>query len=193
KSTDGGASWNYWGAGLYPGLNALVIDPVNPSVLYGGVGVSSEGGVLKSTDGGATWKNSALWDAAVTILALDRHNPNILYAGTERLFTTPGGFHGLYKSSDGGASWSSINEGLTTLVKSGAFITALLLAPNSSNILYAGASGDGVYKSLDGGSNWFKFNDGLTNPDVRAMAVSQGAVYAATSGGVFKIVDETPR
>ncbi len=200
QSTDGGASWERWngtwdGGGLPSGLNALAIDPVNPSVLYGGIGdtSSTSRGLFKTTDRGATWKNIAPWDAAVGALTLDRRDPNVLYAATEGFLTNPRGFRGLYKSSDGGASWSRINEGLASLAKSGAAITALLISPNSSNILYAGTFGEGVFKSLDAGANWFKFSDGLLNPEVRALAVSQDAVYAATSGGVFKIGNDAER
>ncbi|RNM13078.1 VPS10 domain-containing protein [Nocardioides pocheonensis] len=74
KSTDGGASWAQTGTGTgtnsianYCGTqcfydNALQPDPTNPNVVYalGSYGYSNSpqsGGVYRSTDGGATWKN----------------------------------------------------------------------------------------------------------------------------------------
>jgi len=62
-------------------------------------------------------------------------------------------------------------------------------------VLYAGTQSAGVFKSYDGGAHWERFGDGLTNLDVRALALSLGVPhvpYAATAGGVFKIVDDTP-
>ena len=77
----------------------------------------------------------------------------------------------------------------------GATITALVISPNHSNILYAGTSRDGVYKSVDGAATWVKFNDGLTSLEIRALAVSPSSpnmLYAATSDGIFRLIDETP-
>ena len=59
----------------------------------------------------------------------------------------------------------------------------------------AGNSRDGVYKSVDGAATWVKFNDGLTSLEIRALAVSpcsQNMLYAATSDGIFRLIDETP-
>jgi len=63
-----------------------------------------------------------------------------------------------------------------------------VVAANIRNTLYAGTSGDGVYKSLDGGVSWVKFNDGLSNLRIRAL-VKTNTLYAATAGGIFKLVD----
>ena len=201
KSTDGGANWNsIWSSfDQVSGVYALLIDPNNPALLYAGVGdqnLSFTGGtgtgLFKSIDGGATWNYAGLQNSAVTVLAMDPANSAILYAGTHGLETSPIGFRGLFKSLDGGATWTSLNTGLTHLTDVGAAITALVIAPGQSNILYAATSGDGVYRSSDGGSNWTRFSCGLTSLDVRALAFAPGlpnALYAATAGGIFTIVD----
>src|SRR4029434_5599529 len=112
KSTDGGASWNgIWDfrSGLLTGINALVIDRSNPTTLYAGLGDASpygpsrpEIGFFKSIDGGATWTNIGLTDAAVTVLVRDPFDSNILYAGTQGIYTNPHGFRGIFKTVDGG-------------------------------------------------------------------------------------------
>jgi photosystem II stability/assembly factor-like uncharacterized protein len=189
KSTDSGASWNFLDVGSFPGINALVM---GPAALYLGTGDGFQpGAVLASTDNGTNWNSLVQWEAAVTTLAVDPADSAVLYAGTEGLYAQPRGFRGLYKSSDRGASWLPINEGLGTLSKSGASITSLVISPANSNVAYAATSLDGVYKTVDGGASWFKFSDGLTASVVRALTIRQGVVYAATSGGVFKIEDET--
>jgi photosystem II stability/assembly factor-like uncharacterized protein len=207
KSTDGGQNWrSIWDYGtptpLQSDLNALAIDPVHPTTLYAAVGDASfyitpgstGTGVFKSTDGGATWDITGLKDTAVTVLAIDPSDPSILYAGTQGIYTEPRGFRGLFKSTDSGATWVAVNNGLTELSGIGGTITAVVVAPNRSNTVYIGTSGGGVYKSVDGGANWSPFNDGLISRDIRALAVSPGALntlFAATASGVFSILDDT--
>jgi len=55
KSVDGGNSWGLASnSGIY---HSLVIDPLNPSTLYGGYnGYGYDSGIAKSTDGGSTWQ-----------------------------------------------------------------------------------------------------------------------------------------
>jgi hypothetical protein len=89
-------------------------------------------------------------------------------------------------------TWSEIDNGLADLRDLGSNMTAIVIDPASSNILYAGVSGGGVFKSSDGGANWSRFNDGLANLDVRSLVVAPGAghtIYAGTSGGIFRIID----
>lgn len=195
KSTNGGASWGtVWGRnnGLESSVWALAIDPSKPSTLYAGTAGGAGGGVFKSTDGGANWSNSGLKGFAVTVLAIDPANPSTLYAVTarERDYSAPQGFLGMFKSTDSGASWLPISNGLAGLIDAGFRITALLIDPQKSNILYAGSSGGGTFRSDDSGAHWGPFNDGLTKLDISALAVAPGSpntLYAGTAGGVFAI------
>lgn len=60
---------------------AIVIDPNSPNIMYA-AGVA--GGVWKSNDGGAIWTatDDAMLNLAVTTIALDPTDSNVLYAGT---------------------------------------------------------------------------------------------------------------
>ena len=74
-------------------------------------------GILKSIDGGRTWKQlaAATFDRlSFTSLRVDDANPNVLYAGTtfgfsggssEEYIVETTGAAGLYKSTDGGVTW----------------------------------------------------------------------------------------
>jgi hypothetical protein len=54
KSTNGGSTFVKAQTGLHADSHAIVIDPTNPSIVYTG----NDGGVFKSTDGGAsTWQS----------------------------------------------------------------------------------------------------------------------------------------
>src|ERR1700730_5052323 len=79
--------------------NAIAVDPTNASVAYLG---APEGGVWKTTDGGAHW--TPLTDTqpslAIASIAIDPTNHNIVYAGTGDSYLYG---EGLLKSQDGGA------------------------------------------------------------------------------------------
>src|ERR1019366_3282259 len=77
----GGAIQKGYGqSGGPPGaiIQALAIDPFTPSTLYAG----TYGGVLKSTNGGASWTavNSGLTTTTVNARAIDPSTPAALYA-----------------------------------------------------------------------------------------------------------------
>ena len=182
-SNDAGATWstNYFNGYV----TALVIDPSNTSILYGGT-AGWPRGVLRSTDNGTTWAATALKDVDVSALALDPGNSNILYAAAAAPY--PDGTPAVFKSTDAGASWSPINAGLEAVLAARSPVTALAVDPKLS-VLYLGTSGGGVFQSIDGGASWAALNDGLPNLDVRALAVSadgSGTVFAGTAGGVFR-------
>ena len=101
-------------------MNAIAVDPRDANVLYIG---ASEGGVWKTSDGGATW--TALTDTqlvrklpsgeskgtlSIGSLAIDPVNPRTVYAGTGDpnvgccgLF---GPSLGVFRSTDGGNTWA---------------------------------------------------------------------------------------
>lgn len=162
--------------------------------LYAGLGDASPygpshqaTGFFRSTDGGATWTNSGLTDAALTVLVADPFDSKTLFVATEGIYTNPLGFRGIFKTVDGGITWSPINNGLDCLTQlSAATITAMAADPARPGTLYAATSGDGVYKTIDGGATWAPFNEGLSSFDVRALAIAAHGIYAATTAGAFR-------
>jgi photosystem II stability/assembly factor-like uncharacterized protein len=83
KSTNAGASWASFNAGLtHTVVRALAVAPANPDVIYAG---TWEGGVFRSEDGGASWNaiNAGLSNTYILSLAVDPANTDTVYAGTE--------------------------------------------------------------------------------------------------------------
>ncbi|MBI1820702.1 MAG: hypothetical protein HYR79_03235 [Nitrospirae bacterium] len=77
-------------------INQIVLDPSDSRVLY----LSTRGrGILKSTDGGKSWKpsNNGLNDQDIRSLAIHPLNRFLLFAGTTS--------NGIFRSVDGGAQW----------------------------------------------------------------------------------------
>jgi photosystem II stability/assembly factor-like uncharacterized protein len=189
KSGDSGASWSALNPGPPCCISTLLIDPQTPSTIYG---LSSDGKILKSTDGGTNWRPVNLGlpaDAGgrygITSLAIDPQNPTTLYAGN----ALRGGR--VFKTTDGGESWSAVNSGLPD-----GGVMALAINPQDPDTIYA--STRGVFKSTNGGAGWTAVNSGLENdigypfsalaidpqnPDTIYAAGYDTALYKTTNGG----------
>jgi photosystem II stability/assembly factor-like uncharacterized protein len=105
-SEDTGKSWSRLGKGLEEDwIREILIDPADSQLLY----LATEGrGVLKSTDGGRSWKESnvGLTDStsrALHVLVMDPHDRKVLYAGSYA--------HWIFRSRDAGATWQPLPLG----------------------------------------------------------------------------------
>jgi photosystem II stability/assembly factor-like uncharacterized protein len=143
-------------------VGSLAFSKSNPSIVYAGMGDISGGylgsGVLKSTDGGATWtkiSNSSLPSpGTIAKLEIDPANPNRVYvAQYSKVSADKVTSSGVYLSTDGGINWSQILAGAARDV---------VIDPSNSGTLYAGRSridkdADppfGAYRSTDAGATW---------------------------------------
>jgi photosystem II stability/assembly factor-like uncharacterized protein len=131
---------------------ALAVDPSNNQVLLAG---SSDGSILKSANGGATWSVVHAGKSVVTTIAYSQYTSGLVLAGTR------GG--GAFISRDGGTTWSPAVGLEGRIVHVFAF---------SLTIVAAGTD-RGVYISQDGGS-WSQST--LSNRSIDAIAVE--AIHA---------------
>src|SRR5208337_3115911 len=135
------------------------LDPSNPDVVYAGTAFSNDffcndgEGILKSTDGGATWAqlpgplpSGPGLVAEVWSLGVSPTDGNVLLA-----VASSGSGNGLYRSPDGGSTWEQVIASEST--GNG---YQVLFDPTNGNVAYA--SLDTVYKSVDGGSTWTTAN-----------------------------------
>lgn len=167
KSTDAGKTWKNIGLEKTRHISDVVIHPNNPDVVYVGAqgpvhGASTDRGVYKSVDGGATWKKTLYVDenTGVSSLSMDYKNPRILYAATWQHRRYPwkvesgGPGCAVWKSTDAGETWTKIVEGLPKeMGKIGVSVSRA--NPNRVfAIVEAEKSKAGVYRSDDGGKKW---------------------------------------
>jgi len=170
--------------GPYGGtISDLVIDPFNSDVLY----AATPAGVFKTMDGGETWFPIISELAGPQNIAINPLNPNILFAGGNKL----------HKSVDGGEHW----EVLETEFR---YISCIAISPFNPSVIYVGAEG-GLFRSTDGGETWQSIGNGLdTNiihkiafdsayPEVMYLITITGHLYKSVNGGLdWTLLKETP-
>lgn len=180
KSTNGGTSWSTNTDQLTViGVSDIAIDPTNTQIMYiatgdGDAGDSYSTGVLKSTDGGATWVTTGLvWTASqgrtISRLLINPTNPQIVMAF---------GSNGIWRTTNGGTNWTQ-PTGTFTGIKDAEF------KPGDPNTVYA--AGTTFRKSTDGGATWgASIATGLTGIGRLAIAVTEANsayVYVLASRG----------
>lgn len=147
KTTNGGVNWVPVNTGLprIPGYSNTVYDvlslemhPANHDTLWASVinlDVPNSASIYKTTDGGATWSESASGIASrvdIRDIMVDPGDPSIVYAAGAGTPANPGS---IYRSTDGGANWLSISIGLPADAA-----LALTLDPFNPSLLHAGTN-----------------------------------------------------
>ena len=174
RSRDGGETWEHIGFRESHGISKIRIHPTDPDIVYvasfGKYGVpSEERGVFRSTDGGDSWERVLFRDerTGAIDLAIDRNNPDVLYASLWEAFrkeytmSSGGPGSGMFKSVDGGTTWTEItrNPGMPPEGVVGRIGVAVSSA-NSSRVYALFEHDDGgLFRSDDGGESWELIND----------------------------------
>jgi len=151
RSDDQGLTWRRFGgafAGYAPTFLALARDDPQRMLLAYHAGPNRRGGILLTTDGGETWRESNTGlpaaEAAWRLLA-DPVDPRTFYVGWHRQA-------GLFVTRDGGATWSAAN---TRGIRSAWFftgqnVTGLAIDPRDPRrMLYCQRHGH-HYQTFDG-------------------------------------------
>ena len=204
KTIDGGQNWRAL-TDDQPSITigALVIDPTNPDIIYAGTGEANFNadaytgvGILKSTDGGASWTHylGPFSRQQFGALAVHPTNGRIVIAGTRT---------GVYRSTDGGQNWTNTLAGVAT---------AIFFNPTAPDTVSAalgnvnGSAANGVYKSTDAGQNWTRITGagsipsgttvgridlvaGPGSPDTLYAAVGSRSVNGASLLGIYRTTD----
>lgn len=121
-------------------LTTLAIDWYKPSTLLLG---TTQGDVLRSTDGAATW--TAIYRArnSVTDIAVSNADSRIVYVGTRS--------NGVIRSTDGGTTWADSDDALESFKKANNVYTFSQTADGSRVLM---SSAYGLLYSDDNGVSW---------------------------------------
>jgi photosystem II stability/assembly factor-like uncharacterized protein len=146
------------------------------------------GGVMKTTDGGYTWKavTDKYFGGTIGGIAIYPPNPDIVYVGTGE-WTLRGNASygdGVFKTTDGGKTWDTLGLAETRQ------ISRVIVHPWNPDIVYVAALGHesgpnperGVYRSRDGGKTWQKIlfvNDSVGATDLVMDPTDPNVLYAA--------------
>jgi len=199
KSTDDGASWTsiFDNAGTMT-IGTVTVDPNSPSTLWVGTGENNQGcesyfglGLLRSTDGGATWEirngtgAATLEDlSSFASVDVDPRDSNKLVTGGRIRGCTGGGAQAgaIYTTDDAGITWTNRLDGVQ--------VYEIQRDPQIPDTLWA-ATNTGIHMSADNGVTWaLQTKSNLPNGNVGrselAIAPSDGkTVYALFQGSGF--------
>ncbi len=156
KTTNGGNTWKPMTDHI-PSLavSSVAINPKNSQSMLMGTGEGYRNidavhglGVLKSTDGGATWDTTSFaYEKSLSVstfgMVWDPVNTNNVYLAAT---------NGIWKSGDAGETWTQKKTGRAT---------AIVIDKNAPSTLYAAIESSGIYKSIDNGQKWTAITIGL--------------------------------
>ncbi len=170
RSPDGGKNWEevYRVSREQYAIFAVEIDSYEPSVVYMG---TAEGGLLKSTDFGKSWRVINWFEDVITDIKVDPHDTRIVYVSTNQ--------KGIYKTTDKGATWQQLGGALSFFESKQ--IETLMMDQNNPNVLYTGSK-TGLLKSTDSGQTWQRVNIVIPPNSVTVEAV---ALDPLNSGFLF--------
>jgi len=199
-------------------ISDLAFSPLDGTnnTLFAGTGGFSNGlfngpaqGILRTTDGGATWQqfgqttfaNDRIRSIVPTAIGTSVADQVVLVAAID-------GGGGVYRSIDGGANFTLISgtsgssDGLDndddgTIDEVGELnlptgaASYLTGDPGNANRFYAAIPTKGIFRSDNGGANWVQVNNGLSglgagNIELSVSAAAGNPVYAGfVNGGVL--------
>jgi photosystem II stability/assembly factor-like uncharacterized protein len=191
KSTNGGAwfSWAMNGIGSSDRHNwntPVVMDPVNPQVLYYGSHL-----LYKSIDGADNWEpisgdltngDQGAGFGTITTIAVAPSATSIIYAGTDD--------GNVWAYRPFGGQWVDITAGLPER-----WVTEVAVDPTNASIAYATFSGlrwnepiSNVFRTENGGNTWQDIGQDLPEAPVNCIEVDPdypGILYVGTDVGVY--------
>ncbi|MEI6587564.1 MAG: hypothetical protein WCO05_01295 [Candidatus Moraniibacteriota bacterium] len=178
-------SWKeiYTAASNGPLVIYLAIDRRNANTLYVS---TSDNQVVKTVDGGESWRSIFQPKSPVTKIALDSKNSNLIY-----LLTKNGD---VFSSSNGGDEFKSVSVKIATTGQTGSGFSVVESDPSNTSWVYL-AGNIGIIRSKDAGANWevlVTLNNPKNSP-VGALAInpqnSREIIYGA-SQATYKSIDD---
>jgi photosystem II stability/assembly factor-like uncharacterized protein len=191
RLTPGVDQWSFPAPPHQAHLKNIAVDPRTPNTIFAAIEV---GGLLKTLDGGATWRELATKE---TGLYVDVHRVVLVPNDPDHVYAATG--NGIYHSRDGGEHW----ERLTDQSLRVGYPDALLMHPRCPELLFTagaavwprdwprrGSADPRVMRSRDSGESWQTVDNGLPTHifgNIEAMAMNVWSngfrLFAGTTDG----------
>ena len=209
KSTDGGQSFQKV---LYKDENTgaidIVMDPVNPDILYCAMWEARQGpwengafsgpgsGLFKSTDGGVTWKALTKGLPNFETDGLGRIGLTVAPSMPSRLFATVNSTRGdgLFRSDDAGETWYRATTDTRVATRESDF-AEVKVDPKNPDVVYTASvvtwkSVDGgktfnAFRGAPGGDDYHRIWINPINPRTMIIASDQGAIVTVNGGDTW--------
>lgn len=188
---DSPSQWTSIGPNNIGGRSLCIeFSPNDTGTLYMG---SASGGLWKSVTGGLganawTYIETGFPSLAVSSIAIDSANPNVMYIGTGENYgyqyslngldvrVTRGMYGiGILKTTNGGVSWFKT---LDWSYNSQRGVWRVLFNPKNRNILYA-ATSEGVWKTFNAGATWSQVLNFQMIMDMEINPVDTNIIYVS--------------
>lgn len=167
KSTDGGKSWKCMGLELTRYIHRIIIDPIDPDIIYAGAignpwAPHTERGLYRTTDGGVSWRRILFTNetSGVADMVMDPSNPGKIFVAMwdhQRwpwFFRSSAEGSGLWLTRDGGDSFTRLSDGLPA--ETGRIGIAIAASDPDYVYAYVESKPSAIYRSTDGGIRWEK-------------------------------------
>ncbi len=209
KSVDGGQSFQKI---LYKDENTgaidVVMDPVNPDILYCALWESRQGpwengafsgpgsGLFKSSDGGATWRPLSKGLPTFEQDGLGRIGITVAPSMPSRLFATANAARGdgLFRSDDAGENWYRVTTDSRVATRESDF-AEVKVDPKNPDVVYTASvvtwkSVDGgktfsALRGAPGGDDYHRIWINPLNPRTMIIASDQGAIVTVNGGDTW--------
>jgi photosystem II stability/assembly factor-like uncharacterized protein len=199
KSTDGGENWKkVLEISENTGVNNVVMDPVDPDVMYATseqrrrhvftkIGGGPESAVYRSLDGGETWDKIVqglpkvhIGGMGIDVSPADR---NVIYLIVE----AAEGKGGFFRSENRGASWKKMSDHHA----SGQYYNEIYCDPVDVNKVYSMETRSKV--TVDGGKTWNSLSNENRHVDDHALWIDPDDtehLLIGGDGGVYETYDD---
>jgi hypothetical protein len=183
-------------------IGSIAVHPTHSSIVYVGTGEEAGGGwsydgegVLKTTDGGATWTNMGLGEVRrIGRVAIDPVDPQRVFVAASGGLWQEDADRGVYRSTDGGSSWTKV-----LFVANDTGVVDVAIDPSNPNRIYAatwqrtrannhnhfGGVNSGIHRSLDGGDTWTQLAGGLPTGSLGRIGL---AIAPSSTDVVYAII-----
>jgi photosystem II stability/assembly factor-like uncharacterized protein len=208
RSDDLGKSWSalsalrnvpdtdkWWFPHATPHVKNIATHPSEPDTIYACV---EQGDLLKTVDGGRSWRPLTSYEKPGDKFRRDMHRVTIRPADPRQIFLTSG--TGLYYTADAGESWEQLT-GPTFRI---GYPDPFFIHPDDENVVFMAGAGEspnpkwgqtgsanpGILRSEDSGRSWAEKMSGITQPvrgNIEAAALHQSdsglELFAGTACG----------